>query len=212
VFQPDVDYSINSQALPELNLRWGLTNWAELRVLWGGVGNQRYRWSDGNSTYRYSSDLSADLAVGAKFQTTQQRGWIPKSALVTSLVLPTADSGDDVTPFVDYIYTWSFSDEWSFGGSTGAYLSDVFTDPGLLQFFQSVILRYHWSPKWSWFGEWYTTMQKYSGDSTWSPVLDTGILWRPLANLQFDWRIGVPIGSEPQMDGFYTGVGASVRY
>jgi hypothetical protein len=206
------DYSQQTHTLPELNLRWGLTDWVELRVLWAGVRAENIKIDYGSSVDHHDRTLTANMGVGAKIQATEQRGWIPKSAFVTDLFMPTANADAGWVPLVDYIYTWSLTERVSIGGSTGAVFNDLTEDIAIMQYFQSVILRFHWTPRTSLFFEWYTTASKQAGDTYWYPIADTGIQWRPLANLQLDWRIGLPLGGERQMSGVFTGVGASVRY
>jgi hypothetical protein len=204
-------YDVKSHTLPELSLRWGLTNWAELRVLWGGVRENTQTVSGRFGSYTVSYTETADVGVGVKLQVSEQRGWIPKSAFTTDLFVPTSNYYNIWVPVIDYIYTWSLTDRVSLGGSTGAVFANLANQIAINEFFQSAILRYHWSPQVSLFIEWYTMVRNYDG-ATWYPFTDLGIQWRPLANLQFDWRIGIPVGDVTDVDGLFTGVGVSVRY
>ena len=208
-------------SLPQLNFRWGFTDWAELRVGWGGVNLFHVDYEHSNT---YNFQQTANLEVGAKFQATRQNGWIPQSAFVVSAFLPTGDQivmwpyttrNDQVMPALDYIYTWTLTERFSIGGSSGAVIGNI-DGFDVQQYFQSVIGRFHCSPTFSMFCEFYGTYDRrywFSDDYyDWSPFFDTGIQWRPLANLQLDWRIGTPLGGSYQMDGVFTGVGASFRY
>jgi hypothetical protein len=222
---PSYDGTLNTHTLPELNLRWGLTNWAELRVSWGGVRMQYQRYESYWGIDDYFDSVIDNLEIGAKFQVTQQNGWIPKSALVASVILPTGSDyyflgnrlfyNDQVMPAIDYVYTWSVTERFSIGGSSGAVIGDV-DEFAARNYFQSVIGRFHYSPALSLFCEFYGSLDRryrFTYDTyDWHPFFDTGIQWRPLANLQFDWRIGLPLGGEYQMNGLFTGVGVSARY
>lgn len=209
----DVEIDQYTHTAPELNVRWGVTDWAEVRVGWGGIRSESTRLDAGFGPVNFDTTLNANMEVGVKLQTTQQKGWIPKSAFVTSLFLPTGDTSSDVAPAIDYIYSWYLTERFSLGGSTGAVFSNA-TDFGIMNYFQSVIGRFHYSPRFSFFCEYYTYLlnDTFNDDLVWSPFIDTGIQYRPVANLQFDWRVGAPVGGEPQMDGIFTGVGASLRY
>ena len=193
--------------LPELNLRYGLNTWCELRVEWAGVNFQESE----SISWTEDETILAGLEVGFKLQVTQQRGWIPRSAFVPSLVLPTSSTVSRVGSTLDYIYTWDLTERFSIGGSTGA----VFLDLENIRFnngFQSVIARFHFSPQFSVFCEYYGFFRGDFDDYSWSPLGDAGVQWRPLANLQLDWRIGIPLDDFSPPDSFFTGVGVSVRY
>jgi hypothetical protein len=202
------DFHRTLNALPNLVVRYGWNDWIELRAEWGGVAMvDEWYESGGNTLAERDYTVDADLKVGVKLQTTRGGGWIPKSALVTNLRLPTGDGSGNVEPDVLYIYAWSMTDSFSLGGMTGAYFNDFFSDPAI-SFAQSLIARYYCSPAFDLFYEFYWLID----DGDWSSIMDAGLRWRPLANLQFDWKIGAPIGNEPQLDGVLTGVGVSFRY
>jgi len=204
---PQGDTQQRFHTLPELNLRYGLNQWCELRVEWAGVALQQIESNGWTETYT----SFAGLEVGLKLQVTQQRGWIPRSAFVPSLVLPTSSSVSRVGSTLDYIYTWDLTERFSIGGSTGA----VFLDIENINFnngFQSVIARFQFSPRFSVFCEYYGFFRGDFDDFSWSPLGDMGVQWRPLANLQIDWRIGLPLEDVDPPESFFTGVGASVRY
>jgi hypothetical protein len=232
--------------LPELTLRYGLFPRLELRASWMGM----MLFEDTNR-----DPLTTNIQVGLKYQVSNSRGWIPQSALLASLFVPNGDGAflpvpsnaynrnNHVAPLLDYIYTWSLSERWSLGGSTGAVF-DVYDEFDINEFFQSAIVRFNWTPKWMLFFEgyavfgqqpsqrhtssgWYGLPSGFSGvyfgslttsyssatnaeDDYVATYLDSGVLWRPLANVQFDWRAG--LGLNDDSDSFFTGVGASVRY
>lgn len=202
------DFHRTLNVLPNLFVRYGWNDWIELRAEWGGVAMVD-EWYESGGTRLAERDFTvdADLKLGVKLQTTRGGGWIPKSALVTSLSLPTGDGSGNVDPDVLYIYNWSLTDSFSIGGMTGAYFNACFSDPAI-SFAQSVIARYYCSPAFDLFYEFYWL----TNDGDWSAIMDAGLRWRPLANLQFDAKVGTPIGNEPQLDGILTGVGVSFRY
>ncbi len=100
---------------------------------------------------------SANLQTGFKIRATQAHGWVPQSALITTLFVPTgfgASSSDRVAPQVDYIYSWSLTEVWTLTGSTGAVLGRH-GDEGTDEWFQSVVIGQEWSDRLSTYGEWY---------------------------------------------------------
>jgi hypothetical protein len=218
---------------PELALRYGLTNRFELRAIWAGfslLGDGQFAQFD------YTDSRTYNLQVGLKYQVSQNHGWVPQSALVASLFLPTGDGwtmpvpsnlpnkSGHVAPLVDYVYTWQLTERWSLGGSTGGIFDG---DNGfrVTEYFQSVIFRFQWNPRLSLFFEGYSFFgsQEFNVSSGWpyyyhysyersytAPYLDAGVLWRPSRNVQFDWRAGLGFGDDA--DNFFTGCGLSFCY
>lgn len=199
----------NSNAAPQLNVRLGLADWVEFRNLWAGFESQLYR--DMNTGSRTVLATSSNFQTGFKFRVTQENGWIPQSALITTVFLPTGygvSANDQVSPMIDYIYCWTLTDKLTFTGSTGAIFAGR-NGRAHDEHFQSLVFGQEWSDQWSSYFEWYVTEETSIHRQTAGENLDYGILWRPKPNLQFDCRIGHGINSS---DSFFTGVGLSGRY
>jgi hypothetical protein len=219
--------------LPELALRYGLTNRLELRAIWTGVS----LLGDGQfARFDYSDSRTYNVQVGIKYQVSQNHGWVPQSAIVSTLFLPTGDGwtmpvpsnlpnrSGHVSPLVDYVYTWQLTEGWSLGGSTGG-IFDGDNGFSVTEYFQSVIFRFQWNPRLSLFFEGYSFFgsqeinlnygwpyyYNYSYERSYTaPYLDAGVLWRPSRNVQFDWRAGLGFGDDAE--NFFTGCGLSFRY
>jgi hypothetical protein len=206
----------NTHNLPQLNLRVGLTDRTELRILWGGVS-----WVDDEGLIDTDHERSSNMQVGFKFVITRENGWVPQSALVATVFVPTGDGNGQrptnktdnfsrrVVPLVDYIYAWTLDEEWTLVGSTGG----LFDDPEALvraQAFQSIVIQRDWSKRVSAFYEAYCIWDYERSGTKGSPYMDGGVLWRPLNDVLFDWRAG--FGLNNNSDDFYTGVGFSFRY
>jgi hypothetical protein len=203
------DLRQNTNAAPQLNVRLGLTDWLEFRNLWAGFESQLYR--DMNTGVRSEIATSSNFQTGFKFRTSDENGWIPQSALITTVFLPTgygASANDQVSPMIDYIYCWTLTEKLTFTGSTGAVFAGR-NGRTHDEHYQSLVLGQEWSDTWSSYFEWYVTEETSVHRQTAGENLDYGILWRPRPNLQFDWRIGHGINSS---DSFFTGVGLSGRY
>jgi hypothetical protein len=199
----------NSNAAPQLNVRLGLADWVEFRNLWAGFESQLYR--DMNTGARAELATSSNFQTGFKFRVTQENGWIPQSALISTVFLPTGygvSANDQVSPMIDYIYCWTLTEKLTFTGSTGAIFAGR-NGRGHDEHYQSLVFGQEWSDTWSSFFEWYITEETSIHRQTAGENVDTGILWRPRSNLQFDWRIGTGINGSAS---FFTGVGLSGRY
>jgi hypothetical protein len=200
----------NSNQAPQLNLRVGLADWVEWRTLWAGVETVGEHTLNGG-LHRFETS-SANMQTGFKFRATKENGLIPQSALITTLFLPTgsASSGTGhVSPLVAYIYCWSLAEPWTLTGSTGTVLARHGNE-GVDESFQSVVLGQEWSDQLSSYAEWYVVNNQDASGSSTPHTMDAGVLWRPLSNIQFDWRAG--FGLNNSADDFFTGVGFSARY
>ncbi|REK10443.1 MAG: transporter [Planctomycetota bacterium] len=202
---------------PELNLRVGLNDWAEMRILWNGVSNVDRTGPGLDLELRDSANMQA----GFKLVTTRQDGWVPQSVVITTLFLPTGEGfptttndksssfSRNVVPLFDYIYGWSWGPGWSLVGSTGATL-DGRRGRFIGEVFQSLVLQRDYSVHWSVYYEAYSLFNYFTDDMRASPYMDGGVLWRPRNNIQFDWRAG--FGLNANADDFFTGAGLSFRY
>ncbi len=200
----------NANGGPQLNLRLGLTDWVEWRTLWSGVTSTAEH--DLNSSIHRFETSSANLQTGVKLRATNANGWVPQSALIVTAFLPTGygtSASRRVAPQVDYIYSWALTDVWSFTGSTGTVLARD-GQQGADEFFQSLVLGQEWSDQISTYGEWYIIDSQSAVSNSTPQTMDAGVLWRPLPNIQFDWRAG--FGLNQAADNFFTGVGFSARY
>ena len=186
---------------PQLDLRIGVLPRVELRAEWAGV--------DLGSTFRSSEDFE----LGFKFEATKAAGWIPQSAFLAEILTPTGygpNAIGKVAPEFDYIFGWSITEALGFGGSTGV----IFGQPGashVTEFYQSLLVNRRWLD-----GHLVTFCESYSlfGNGTNQaavlPSVNSGVLWRPGYNLQFDWHAG--FGLNRQAPGFSTGVGICFRF
>ena len=209
--------------IPLLNLRVGLLPRVELRILWGGASDLewtpvRHNGPTNNPTMHHSATSS--MAVGFKFQVSQQSGWIPQSALVTDFIVPTGDfwgtpyhlmavdASNTTSGLLDYIYFWLLGERFAVGGSTGMILG---THRSLTvdTYFQSAILKFFWTPRLTLFTEYYAIfMDDYYNSS--GGVFDFGIKWHAYNNLQYDFIAAFP--GVQDGSGFYCGAGVSYRY
>jgi len=222
-YQYTLDHDQNGVArgshnTPQINLRVGILERVELRILWNGTNVADVPNAIPASPRPHSSNVQA----GFKFLASEQEGWIPLSAVVATVFLPTSEGEEvrshdkranyshNVAPFIDYIYGWAFEDErWTLVGSTGGVFNGK--DSKLItEYFQSAVLQFDYSKKWSVYYEMYIIFDKYQDRSESSSYCDAGVLWRPRKNLQLDWRAGW--GLNATADDFFTGVGASFRY
>jgi hypothetical protein len=191
----------NVDSAPQLDLRVGLMPGIELRAEWAGI--------DSGTNFRSAEDLE----LGFKCAVTKGSGWIPQSALLVELLLPTGygpNAIGTVAPELDYIYAWSLTDKLNLTGSTGAIIGQ----PGaanVTQFYQSLEVNRSWFDQHLvTFYEAYSLFGSGTNQGAVLPSMDGGLLVRPTYNVQLDWRAG--FGLNQRATGFFTGIGLCVRF
>ncbi len=205
-------------SFPQMNLRIGILPRVEFRALWGGISTARLTGKSSHGTLRFAGASSTEF--GVKIQVSQQRGWLPQSALITDVIIPTGNfygtpyqltafyAWESASPLIDYIYFWRLSERFSVGGSSGLVIG---TNNGTTvdHFFQSAILKFHWTRRLTLFTEYYEvfTDQYYGGNGA---GIDAGVKWRFFNNAQLDWIIGRP--GIHDGNGVFTSAGFSFRY
>ncbi len=207
---------------PELSSRFGLYDRVEFRTFWTGEDDiqTQPRRRRGRST---GGGLS-DMEVGFKWQLlvgNAQRKWIPTTALITSVTVPTAGgsplSSQTVEPYINLIYGWSATDKLTLAGSTGYLGLRQQPAPGsgrpaenFQRWHQSLVGFYSATDRTTLFYEWYVFMFTNAADNRPTHFMDGGVLYCLTPNIQLDLRAGFGLSGRP--DDFFTGAGLSVRF
>lgn len=116
----------HSHTTPEMLLRFGLTEDIEFRLRW----NHASRFIENHENIDGAEDLRWSFKLGV----TEQRCWVPESALEIRSTAPTGGTAwttENVEFGLDYIYVWDIAEYWELYGSTG-FGTDGLGDFGLL--------------------------------------------------------------------------------
>ncbi len=206
---------------PELAMRLGLADRVEFRTFWFG---QTYSQTQSRPGGPWASlNGPSDMEIGFKWQLikgNEDKKWIPTTALITSVYVPTGGtspySSDTVDPYINLIYGWTPTEKLTVGGSTG-YLgrrehfaprpsrrSDSFE-----RYHQSLLAFYSLAERTTLFYEWYILMPTGAENRVMN-YMDGGVLYRLSPNMQLDLRVGYGLNGRP--DELFTGAGFSVRF
>ena len=209
----------NAFNFPELAVRVGVNDWLEFRTFWNGQTYSREVSRLGRPTT--NTNGPSDMEIGFKSQLTRgdvERPWLPTSALITSIIAPTGGSSPysarKVLPNVQFLYGWSLGEKFGISGSTG-YLGiqerTIGQGSGSAQrFSQSLVGTFAATDKTTLFHEWYVFNYVNAADNRPLHFMDTGLLYRPTPNTQFDIRAGLGLGDRPT--DFTAGAGFSIRF
>jgi hypothetical protein len=219
----------SEHAFPEFLLRIGLSDEVELRIGW--LGFIFARELDRASGSKDTADGGADMDLGFKFELWEQQGWVPETAVITAITLPTggdAFSADHVQAIANFLYSWEVTDCFSLGGSTGvaALHQDVTkelavggtggivtlhrTGDGFVQMSQSVTAGFSLTERLGSYVEWFGFFRTDAADNGPEHYGNGGFTYLINPNFQVDWRAG--FGLNERSANFFTGAGFAVRY
>jgi len=195
---------------PEFLLRVGLTDEVELRIGW--LGYLFSRELDRPTGSKDTADGGADMDLGLKIELGEQQGWVPETAVITSISLPTggsAFSADRVQPLVNFLYSWEINECVSVGGSSG--LASLYEEgDGFVEAFQSITTAVSLTDAVGAYFEWFAFFRQDAADNGPEHFLNGGLTYLFNPNLQVDWRAG--FGLNERAANFFTGSGFAVRY
>jgi hypothetical protein len=154
-----------------------------------------------------------DLYLGFKFALTEQVDCLPESAVITQMTVP---SGDDALtenatlPGVNYLYSWSLTEEWSLAGSTQFNRASDPIGKEYTEWAQSVALGRSLTENLGAYSECFGLMP--SGAITVNPeyYFNGGFTYLLGDNVQWDIRAGV--GLNEAANDYFVGTGLSLRY
>lgn len=199
------DQSIQHTFPEALNRRGIFANWLELRLVNGYVSD---KLNGDDTTGR------EDLQVGFKIGLTPQQGWLPETALITQMVIPTGDSDitdDAYLPGANIIYAWELNDYFSLAGSSQVNQAVDALDSKYSEFAQSIAVGMTLTEHWGGYAEWFaifspndaagrSDQQFFNGGFT--LLVTNDILW--------DIRAGA--GLNENVDEYFVGTGVSIRF
>lgn len=213
----EADRSITrSHSFPESLWRIGLHEGVELRII------SSYLWEENvDAGVRSSPEGGTDLGLGFKFQLLRNDGWVPETAMISSVFLQTG-AREFRTEDVDYnmvlLYSWELPCGWTLGANSGLatgtedvpILQGVTDRDGHTTVFQSVALGTSLTDSIGMYVEYFGLYTLGRRENFPSNFVDGGFTWLLNNDVQFDVRAGK--GLNDQADDFFTGAGMSLRF
>ena len=205
-------------------LRLGVAaDWLELRVA-NTYGLERAGNAPGGPVDR--TDGAEDLYLGLKIALAPQAGWLPETALIPQMTVPTgadAFTADTVLPGANLVYAWELSDRLATGGSTQVNrvvegLAPVAVPgsgvnpaaPGdFAELAQSWTVAASLTDRVGAYGE-YFGFYALSGGGDDEHYLNGGFTVLLTDDVQYDARVGV--GLNEAADDLFAGTGLSIRF
>ena len=199
----------DEHVLPELLMRYGLSDCVELRIGWVGYVSVTETVQATSTATNSSGGTGLDL--GFKVKCTDQQGWMPESAVIFGVTAPIGDpeiDSDRVGASAVGAYSWELNDWLSIGGNTGFF--SVPSDGDYFNLFaQSIAAGISLTDRLGMYQEWIMLVFDDAADSPTQHIYNGGFTFLVTPDLQLDWRAG--IGLNEAADDFFTGVGFAVR-
>jgi hypothetical protein len=204
--------AVDSHSYPEASLRFGiLADWLE-----GRIGQNFASTNTAGPDLSASHTGAADLLLGVKLGLTKQQEYLPETAVIVQMSVPTGSpflTQKEVMPGIIGIFSWELIKNRL---SVGSSLSANRALDGAGHFYtllaESVVLNWSLTKQLDFFTEWYALTPSGAIDLATGPrpFFDTGLTFRLTPNLQLDGRAG--LGLNHHADEFFIGLGLSVRY
>jgi hypothetical protein len=224
------DSRLNAHSYPEMLWRIGMfADWFELRI-----GQNFLSEVATDNGIRTTDSGAEDLYLGVKLWLTEQKGWLPETALILQMTVPTgaaAFTSNEVQPGISFLYGWDIIPDFlSLGGSTlanrtlGALDSEFpvatpteLPTPGqgqhsFLELAQSLTVNYELTRKLGAYTEWFALFPHSARSADVGPeyYVDGGFTYKVTNNFQLDIRAG--LGLNAHADNYFAGSGFSVRF
>jgi hypothetical protein len=210
----DDDGRFHGHSGPEALFRYGIADIVEFRLVWN------YAWEVSREGGQdVVTDGADDLIIGTKIDMTNQGVWMPESALVIHLPLPTgarAFSSRHADIQFNYLYSWELSECFTLAGSSGYSTTAELTTIGPNEvldrhnvFHQSVTGALSLTETLGWYTEFFGLYSDGRVVDAPENYLNGGFTYLLNNDVQFDIRAGV--GLNEAADDFFGGAGVSLR-
>jgi hypothetical protein len=208
-FNNDDGVQTIGHSYPETLFRIGmLAEWFELRIA-QNFSTEQIR-EDG-ATFRFSG--AEDLYLGCKLAMTSQAEWLPESALILQMTVPTGASpftAEEVLPGMNYLYSWQLSEEWDMAGSTAGNRAMETPVSDYLEISQAWAFGYALADDARVYVEWFGFFPHGANDVKPEHYGDVGLSWFLTKDLEVDVRFG--IGLNEVANDYFTGAGGGIRF
>ncbi len=119
------------------------------------------------------------MLFGVKVALIEQRGFLPRSALIVQGVTPTSGPESDTDFQLGYVFGWTFFNDWVLDSSL-RYIETTAEGDHFNQWAPSIVLKVPVAVRWNVHGEYFGIFTDGRAGNTSGPVRQH---WRPLPGL-----------------------------
>jgi len=203
----------DTNSVPELLVRWGLSERIELRVGWnyeaGGGGDviSSDQSAEGVDTNVFSHE--SRMLYGLKYAVSEQRGWTPRSCIILEGFTPTAGEATATQFIGTYAFGWEMPNRWRLESSlrygTGFDRLDSSNRWG-----PSLVLRMPIDDRWNTHIEYFGVYTHGLADESSPTYISPGTHYLITPNLELGLRLGWGVTHDAA--NFFTNLGFGWRF
>lgn len=204
-----------THSFPELLVRFGIAERIELRLGWnyevGGAGSETSGVDVGEEEHPFGSELEreSNLTYGMKLEITDQRSWIPMSAVNLQAFTPTSGDATDTQFIGTYVFGWNLPQGAKLDAAirygTGSVEEDHFNE-----WAPSVVLKVPVGERWNVHAEYFGIYSTEKAVPLNHQYFSPGIHYLITPDLEFGVRTGWGLNDETAR--FFTNVGFGLRF
>lgn len=202
-----------THSLPELVLRYGLTDWLEIRLGWNyEIGGEAASISGGDLGEEFFSSRLVEehqASYGIKIGLTEQNGWKPTSALIVQGFTPTGGPNPDSSVIATYVCGWTLGNGWKLDSAMRYGTESEQEDHGNL-WAPSVVLKKQLGERWNTHLEYFGIFSDGLEKDRTAQYLSPGLHYLIHANYEVGLRIGWGLNDDAA--NFFSNIGIGYRF
>lgn len=203
----------DTHSLPELLLRYGISERIELRLGWnyevGGTGDI-VSGSEGSEAFEGGGiERESQMLYGIKVAVSEQEGWLPRSAVILQGYTPTSGEALATDVVVAYTFGWELANRWRLDSSM-RYGTEHGPRDAFNQWAPSVVLRVPVTERWNVHAEYFGIYSQGAERDVSRAFFSPGTHFLILPNLELGVRLGWGITADAP--NFFSNVGVGWRF
>lgn len=202
----------DTHSFPELLVRYGINEWLELRAGWnyevGGTGDI-VSGDEGASGIEGGLERESQVLYGAKIAVSQQRGIIPRSAVILQGYTPTSGEAPETDFVFAYAFGWELENRWRVESSL-RYGTEHAPEDAFNQWAPSAILRVPLTERWNVHAEYFGIYSSGAEEDVSRAYFSPGTHYLLTPNLELGVRVGW--GLTDDAANFFSNVGVGWRF
>jgi hypothetical protein len=203
----------DTNSLPELLVRYGLTDRLELRFGWnweaGGGGNVVSSVESDEGLEGPHFERESRFAYGFKLRVTDQSGWIPESSIIAQGYTPSSGDATSTEGSLTYICGWTLPDDWKLDAGL-RYTSSTDHDDDFSIWQPSTVLRVPLSEQLFVHAEWFGAIPQGRAGGHFEHFFSPGVHYLLSPDIEIGIRVGVGLNDNTAR--FFSNAGVGVRF
>ena len=204
--------SADSHSVPELLVRYGLTDWLEFRLGWNyeaGGGGAVSGSEVGGDDEVAGGETETKVIYGLKVALSEQDAWLPRSALIVHATTPTSGPNTATQFVTGYVAGWTLANKWALDTSM-RYAAATEEGDHFNQYAPSIVLKVPLGEKWKAHAEYFGVFSDNRANNTNGQYFSPGIHYLISPDFEIGTRVGWGLNDDAAA--FFSNVGLGLRF